>query len=218
MNNVDRINRAIEKNKLHILKKCVFESQNVRDEALTYAAYEGRIDMLAYLLSIGANPCANYSECLNGAAMTGQVEAFQYLMNVGAEPTAAERSGRREQHFYITTPISWAVSSDCLEIVKMCLEAGSSAEFDKNDILRAAARKSSLKSIEYLLREIFQPETVEKTADYHLGDSFHANRDVTDWWIENRENIIAHNKVATARRSLEVRLENKNNRGRRLKI
>lgn len=89
------------------------------DTALISAANSGNIDVVKFLLHLGANVNISNNNGwtpLHGAAICGNMEIVQLLLNRGANVNVQDSRGR--------TPLYWAAQNGHIGIVQLLLQAG----------------------------------------------------------------------------------------------
>ncbi|WP_081077521.1 ankyrin repeat domain-containing protein [Burkholderia cepacia] len=223
MNTHNRINRAIEAGNLKVLKKIKFnqdlmdKSLNNMDEALNLAAYFGNIEIVKYMVSLGASPRHNFCECLKSAAIKNTPEntaTFSYLLSLGAKPTTPEL---RDYHQYVTTPLFWASRCGNLDIVKMCIEQGCDIAFENHDALAEAGKNDQVEVLEYFATEILPLEYLEEFGIY-AGHPFHLGHQSRNWWEKNKDTIIQRRKTIALYDSIQSKCQDKTVSKPRLKI
>ncbi|XVJ95812.1 ankyrin repeat domain-containing protein (plasmid) [Burkholderia vietnamiensis] len=224
MNTHNRINRAIEAGNLKVLKKIKFnqdlmdKSLNNMDEALNLAAYFGNIEIVKYLVSLGASPRHNFCECLKSAAIKNTPEntaTFSYLLSLGAKPTTPEL---RDYHEYVTTPLIWASRCGNLDIVKMCIEQGCDISFRNHGALGGAGAENHIEVLEYFATEVLPLEYLEEYGIYAGGSAGHMGHQSRDWWEKNEDTIIHRRKTIALYDSIQSTCKEKTVSKPRLKI
>jgi hypothetical protein len=101
------------------------DRQEVLDEALTYAARAGRVNVLAALVGHGADVDRDVyrGTPLIWAASTARAEAVRQLLILGADPRHRGSYGG-EDHGRDVTPLHLAAASGDAETVTVLLDAG----------------------------------------------------------------------------------------------
>jgi ankyrin repeat protein len=101
------------------------DPQEVLDEALSYAARCGRVEVLGLLVAAGARVDADVyrGTPLIWAASCGRAGAVRRLLELGADPTATGGYGG-ESHGLDVTPLHLAGTSGDEETVRALLDAG----------------------------------------------------------------------------------------------
>ncbi|KEH15241.1 ankyrin repeat protein [Medicago truncatula] len=187
------------------------------DEALSFAAYFGNIEIVKHMVSLGASPRHNFCECLKSAAIKNTPEntaTFSYLLSLGAKPTAAEL---RDYHRYVTTPLFWASGCGNLDIVKMCIEQGCDIAFENHDALGEAGKNDQVEVLEYFATEILPLEYLEEFGIY-AGHPFRLGHQSRNWWEKNKDTIIQRRKTIALYDSIQSTCQEKTVSKPRLKI
>jgi ankyrin repeat protein len=100
-------------------------SQEILDEALSWAARSGRADAISVLVELGANPAADVyrGTALTWAAAINRVEAIERLLSLGADPNQQATFGGPD-HGVEVTALHIAASSGSIAAVDTLLTAG----------------------------------------------------------------------------------------------
>jgi len=110
------------------------------DSALRWAAFDGDLDVVKYLIDKGADIHANDDNALKQAASRGHLEVVKYLVEKGANIHADNNDSLR-----------WAASNGHLEVVKYLVEQGADIHAENEKALRWAVRNGHLEVIKYLI-------------------------------------------------------------------
>ncbi|XP_051165537.1 enoyl-CoA delta isomerase 3, peroxisomal-like [Leptopilina boulardi] len=123
------------------LKK-ICENHNEKEEkkrefypALYIASYQGNVEIVKYLLSIGADPNYSFKNCLpplHAAAQKGRILIGKLLLNYGAEINSKEKiqseTNEIKEMNYFSTPLLTASRGGHEYMVKFLLDNGANIE------------------------------------------------------------------------------------------
>ncbi len=87
---IDDVRLASKNGHLEVVKYLVSLGANIRSEndfALKYASRNGHLEVVKYLVSLGANIHADYDYAVKYASQNGHLDVVKYLVSLGAPPT-----------------------------------------------------------------------------------------------------------------------------------
>ena len=126
----------------------VNHSTQTNSTPLRAACFDGRLDIVQYLVENGAN--INISStfnntCLMIAAYRGHLNVAEYLLQIGSDPNVTSNCGNTALHF--------AAESGHLDVIKCLLKQG--AKITENALgmtpLTSAAENTKAHVVEYLI-------------------------------------------------------------------
>ena len=80
-----KILMSVLSNQVYEYDRC--HNTRVKDTILCYAAYEGHIDIVKYIINMGADPHTRFSYPLVYTARNGFIDIVKYLVDIGVDPT-----------------------------------------------------------------------------------------------------------------------------------
>jgi hypothetical protein len=142
---LEKIQPNIDKNmllacfygKIKIVKYLVSLGANITTQknlALTYACPGGNLELVKYLISLGADPLYKNNDPIVRASGDGHLEIVKYLISLGADPLAQKNSG-----------IGWASQNGHLEMVKYLVSLGADISAYKYNAIVFAGNLEILK-------------------------------------------------------------------------
>ncbi|MDO5943339.1 ankyrin repeat domain-containing protein [Burkholderia cepacia] len=207
-----RIRRAIEAGNLKVLKKIKFnqdlmdESLNNMGVALTTAAYFGSLEIVKYLVSLGASPRHRFCLCLSAMKNNRKnTETFSYLLSVGVKATTSE----------LNEPLISASRCGNLDIVKICIEQGCDISFRNYRALGEAGEQDQVEVLEYFATKVLTPEYLEQWGIYGRRPLGYQSR---LWWEVNKDTIVQRRKTIALYDSIQSKCQDKTVSKPRLKI
>ena len=113
-----------------------------RDYFLRFAAAQGHLEVVKYLVEQGADIHTWNDEAFRGAAENGHLEVVKYLAEQGANI-----------HTYDDCAFRWAAENGHLEVVKYLVEQGADIHTENDEALRFAAENGHLEVVKYLAEQ-----------------------------------------------------------------
>jgi hypothetical protein len=109
------------------------------DNALLWAARNGHLEIIKFLVKNGANVNARNDYALRWAAIYGHLEVCQFFVKNGANVNARNDSALR-----------WAAEKGHLEVCQFLVQNGANVHTDDDSALRSAAENDHFEVVEYL--------------------------------------------------------------------
>jgi hypothetical protein len=126
-------------NMLKHLKELKVNMDN--NHMLIFASQYGQLEVVQYLVSVGANIYADTDHAVRFASENGHLEVVQYLVSVGADIRADSDYAVR-----------LASANGHLEVVKYLVSVGADIHTDDDWAVRMANRGGHLEVVQYLVR------------------------------------------------------------------
>ena len=111
----------------------------VNNSAIFYASVRGHLEVVKYLVGIGADFQANYNEAVRMASAFGHLEVVKYLVEMGADFQDLGNCAVR-----------FASLNGHLEVVKYLVEKGADFRADDNEAIIVASGNGHLEVVKYL--------------------------------------------------------------------
>jgi len=120
------------------VKHIIFHT-HVRDFALGWSSFGGHLEVVKYLVSVGANIHADNAHALRWSAENGHLEVVKFLVSIGANIHADDDFAFR-----------WSAENGHLEVVKYLVNIGANIHAYDDYALRWSTTNGHPEVIEYL--------------------------------------------------------------------
>ncbi len=145
---------AAIKGSLDIVRYVVEIGANISargDEALRRAVFCGHLDIVKYLVEKGANISAREDDALRAAAANGHLDIVRYLVEKGANISVREDAALRRAAF-----------EGHFDIVQYLVKSGANISARNNEVLRWAAEKGYFEIVRYLIESGADPQVLDE--------------------------------------------------------
>lgn len=143
---------AAKRGELELVKEAIKKGVDIHkfnEITLTYASGGGHLEILKYLVALGANIHAN-NQILRWASEKGHLEVVKYLVELGVNI-----------HFNNDAALRSASAGGHLDIVKYLEGLGANIHANNDDALRSASQNGRLNVIKYLLSKGANPNAID---------------------------------------------------------
>ena len=110
------------------------------EDALRFSAAQGRLEVVKYLISCGANIHANNDQAFRFSAENGHLEVVKVLIESGADI-----------HTYDDYALRWSAIYGYLEIVKVLIESGANIHACNDQVFQWSTDNGHLEVVKYLV-------------------------------------------------------------------